>query len=287
MTIQYGNDDLNRAEKHFDYPEEITWKLKDGTLTIRGLGPMEDYTEMGAPWYKKRSSIKKVVIEWGITRIGNNAFEGSSRMTSIEIPDSVVTIGDSACFGCLSLKTLTLPEGVVSTGLFAFDCCDGLKTISLPASFAQLGWLTFNRCRSVERVEVAPGNAFFCSVDGILFNKAKTELILYPAKKAGSEYRVPDGVTHIADTAFLRCTNLKKVFLPSGVQRIGSWAFGDCFNLSSVTIPTSVNYISTGAFNNCTHLKNYYYTGSEQQWKQIHLEDDNEELTKATIHYNS
>ena len=77
------------------------------------------------------------------------------------------------------------------------------------------------------------------------------------------------------------------MFLPSGVQRIGSWAFGDCFNLSSVTIPTSVNYISVGAFNNCTHLKNYYYTGSEQQWKQIYLEDDNEELTKATIHYNS
>ena len=81
---------------------EITWTLSgDGTLTISGAN-MPDYDNYkNSPWDSQRDKIKKVVIENGLTNIGNYAFYYCYRLTSVTIPNSVTSIGDVAFSGCI------------------------------------------------------------------------------------------------------------------------------------------------------------------------------------------
>jgi len=95
-----------------DDPE---WDIENGTLTISGNGPMPDYgggTVTNAPWGERRSEFTNVVIEEGISSIGNNAFRGCSNITSISIPNSVTSIGVSAFEGCTQLGNITIPFAV-------------------------------------------------------------------------------------------------------------------------------------------------------------------------------
>ena len=94
----------------------LTWALdSEGTLTISGTGAMTDYSnDSNAPWYSSRSSIKSVIIENGVTSIGDYAFCIYYSLTSATIPDSVTSIGDSAFSNCYSLTSVTIPNSVTS-----------------------------------------------------------------------------------------------------------------------------------------------------------------------------
>ena len=87
--------------------------------------------------------------------------------------------------------------------------------------------------------------------------------------------------------SFAKALDIEKFIIPANVTSIGYWAFEDCVNLSSIEIPKSITIIGGSAFHNCPKLKDVYYTGSEEDWKNIKIEDDNDELLKANIHYNS
>ena len=81
---------------------EITSTLSDdGTLTISGTGDMPDYKQYNTPWFDDREKIKKVVIEDGVTSIGENAFFYCPALTSITIPNSVTSIGECTFKGCI------------------------------------------------------------------------------------------------------------------------------------------------------------------------------------------
>ena len=83
--------------------------------------PNYDIYQNKAPWYSDRDKIKKVIIEDGVTNIGNDAFTGSSNLTSVEIPNSVTSIGDGAFYGCISLTSVEIPNSVTSIGESAFQ----------------------------------------------------------------------------------------------------------------------------------------------------------------------
>ncbi len=91
--------------------ENLTWTQDAaGTLTVSGTGAMKDYNYRGAPWYQSRDSIKTVVIESGVTAIGEYAFYGCSSLISITIPEGVTSIGRSAFYGCSSLKDVSITD---------------------------------------------------------------------------------------------------------------------------------------------------------------------------------
>lgn len=93
---------------------DCTWTLDDnGTLTISGNGAMKDHY---SPW---SSNIRNVVIENGVTSIGNFAFHSRPTLTSVTISDSVTSIGSSAFYGCTSLTDITIPDSVSSIGSYA------------------------------------------------------------------------------------------------------------------------------------------------------------------------
>ncbi len=187
--------------------ENITWTLDDeGLLTISGKG---EWTWKNLFPVESLSSIKNVVIENGITTIGDNAFYCCYELNSVIIPDSVTSIGDRAFEDCHSLSSISFPNSISHIGVHAFE---------------NSKWLW----------ETAERNEF------VIINHI---LIYYLSDN--KDVIIPEGITEIADNAFYN-TGLTSVVIPDSVLRIGRSVFLNCPNLSSVSIPNSV--ISIGAF---------------------------------------
>ncbi|MDR0686735.1 MAG: leucine-rich repeat domain-containing protein, partial [Dysgonamonadaceae bacterium] len=120
----------------------LRWKLSGKTLHIKGRGKMRDYYLMNVPWRDGLPLIEKVVIEDGVTTVGDYAFAGCTALTSVDIPNSVTSIYCWAFYGCRDMTEITLLRGVEKIGSYAFaDCkslslvnCLCLHPVSLPAS---------------------------------------------------------------------------------------------------------------------------------------------------------
>ena len=233
------------VEKGYTYwiEDNLTWKLyEDGTLNISGTGAMKDYnsTDNLSPAYMN-SSVKKVVIEEGVTNIGNWAFSECSSLTSITIPDSVTNIGAAAFDSCGSLTSITIPGSVTSIGTVAFYNCSGLTSVTIPDSVTNIGAAAFDSCGSLTSI-VIPN-----SVTSI-------EPYAFSACSSLTSITIPDSVTSIGNNAFDSCSSLTSITIPDGVTSIESYAFYNCSGLTSITIPDSVTNIGAAAFDSCTSL---------------------------------
>ena len=205
--------------------ENATWELyKDGTLYIKGTGAMTDYerndgaTTVNTPWYDSlRSRIKKIVIEKGITHIGNFAFYHCDSAKSVSIPEGVVDIGDGSFRGCLEVEEMELPNSLVSIGNGGLAGMFYLHTLTLPENLTYIG-----------------SSSLDCGVESIT---------------------IPGSVQTIDRYAFGTENYLKTVVIEEGVEKIDDFAFSSCEKLENVTIPKSVKYIKDAAFEDCVALK--------------------------------
>ena len=268
--------------------DNLTWTLTtDGVLTISGKGDIQGELK-DIPWLDHREAIKSVVLQNGVTGIGNYAFVHCRSMESIAIPMSVTSIedwtfdicpglisievaADNPCFssqdGVLFNKDKTellrypmnkpdvaynIPDGVKHIGKTAFWGSHGLVyiTISKDVKDMPVGLGLFNNCRGLASIEVVSDNPWYSSQDGVLFSKDKTKLLSYPKNKLGGVYIIPDEVKHIGTFAFYRCSGLTSLVIPEGVTSIGDSVFYECFSLTTITIPASVKSIDERTFEN-------------------------------------
>lgn len=199
-------------------------------------------------------NLTKVMIPDGVTRIGDCAFASCENLTSIMIPTSVTEIGDGAFVSCCSLTAITIPASVIKMGMGVFKGCFNLTAISIPRGVTSIGVKAFEDCGSLKCISVSPDNPSYSSVDGVLFDKDKTRLIRYPARKEGNIYSVPGSVTEIGEDAFSECESLQCVTIPDSVTKIKAWAFHSCSNLKSITIPDGVTSIEDNVFCFCKGL---------------------------------
>ena len=142
--------------------ENLTWVLTgDGTLTISGSGEMENYSgeyqngeyfRTTTPWSGYREQVTAVVVESGVTSIGQCAFGGCSNLTGVTIPEGVTSIGSGAFFSCSSLTSVTIPEGVTSIGSGAFFSCSSLTGVTIPWGVTSIGNAAFRGCSSLKHV---------------------------------------------------------------------------------------------------------------------------------------
>ena len=214
--------------------DNLTWSFEPetGTLTIEGTGAMYDYdyySDVFAPW--QDLEVKQVVLPDGLTTIGNYAFYWSINLTSADIPEGVTTIGNYAFF-YTGLTSVVIPEGVTTIGNYAFSYT-GLTSVVIPESVTTIGEGAF--CAAyLTTIDVDANNPNYCSVDGVLFNKDKTTLILYPIDNSRTTYSIPNSVITIGNFAFFGCYNLTSIVIPASVTSIGKYAFSGCYGLGTI-----------------------------------------------------
>jgi len=210
-------------------------------------------TSIGDGAFRTCTGLTSVTIPNSVTSIGSSAFSGCTGLTSVTIDSGVTSIGNYMFYGCTGLTSVTIPNSVVSIGNSAFDGCTGLTSLAIPQSVTSIGGSAFGGCTGLTNIEIGDGNSVYSSVDGILFDKDETTLVIYPAGRQGG-YSIPDNVTTIGQGAFDGVVALTSVTIPNSVTNIGVSVFYACSSLTSVTIPSSVTSIGNGAFNWCTGL---------------------------------
>ncbi|MDR3184585.1 MAG: leucine-rich repeat protein [Prevotellaceae bacterium] len=198
-----------------------TWTLVGAPgnyiLTIGGNGAMPDYSgDTPSPWYDYRESIRSVVIEDGVTNIGESAFVSFSNLESATLPNSVTRIGK--VFNGSGIRSITIPNSVTTLSDLAFHSCTRLTTVTMGNSVTAIGYGTFLSCGNLTSISI--GNS----------------------------------VTTIGEQAFLTCKNLTSISIPNSVTAIGRMAFSYCEKLSSITLGSSVTTLGPNIFAYSTAL---------------------------------
>ena len=258
--------------------ENLTWTLDGaGTLRISGTGEMEDFVYYDVRWNGSYSSIKAVVIESGVTTIGDCAFMHFTSLTSVTIPESVTSIGGSVFYNCTSLTSINIPESVTSIGTNAFDSCKSLTSITIPRSVKVIGDGAFRSCLGLTDVNITDMDTW-CRIDfggstatpmycanNIWLNGQKIVSATVPEGVTELKYtfcgfkdlikvKLPESLTGIGEETFYQCTSLTNVDIPGGVSTIGDSAFGHCSSLTSITLPKGLTEIGDSAFSSCSNL---------------------------------
>ncbi|MBR2876047.1 MAG: leucine-rich repeat domain-containing protein, partial [Clostridia bacterium] len=200
----------------------------------------------GSKLYLNGELVTELRIPEGVTEIKGNAFNGCTSLTNVTIPDSVTSIGGSAFSGCTSLTSITIPDGVTSIGWDAFYGCTSLTSATIPDSVTSISDCTFGYCSSLESINVSSDNIYYSSIDGVLFNKEKTELLFYPSGRVNSAYMIPDGVTRIGAYAFGECSLLTSITISDSVTSIDDYLlFSGCSSLESINVSNENNAYSS------------------------------------------
>ena len=196
-----------------------TWSLSGTVLTISGNGRMKDYNvSYGTkpPW---GTNITQVIVNYGVTYIGEDAFYGCENLTEVHLADGTLTeIGESAFAMCKNLEEIVIPDSVETIQSYVFGYCFALKEVTLSKNLSFLGFDAFLRCHALEHIEL------------------------------------PDSITSLAGEVFYMCTALKSVRLPAHLDSICSGAFQSCAALESLVLPDTLTIIQSTAFRGCTKL---------------------------------
>lgn len=214
---------------------DCTWSLDGNVLTITGNGNMADYVSSSAPW---GTSVKEVIIENGVTNIGDYAFYECTRLKNITISNSVTRIGKLTFWECESLTSITIPNTVSVIGHDAFYNCVNLSSVYITdiAAWCNIEFQSYK--------DLYNGTPLSYAENLYLNNELLTIL------------EIPDGVTSIGNAAFKGYDTLTRVIIPNSVKLIGDYAFSSCDGLTSINIPDSVTQIGLSAFEYCSSLKN-------------------------------
>ena len=267
ITVSGGNANYS-SENGVLFNKDKTTLLKypagkdDTSYTVPG-----SVTSIRVSAFSGCVSLSSVTIPNGVKSIGEFAFEDCVSLSSISLPDSITSIGIGAFGWCISLSSVTIPNGVTSIRESTFDGCRSLTSITIHDNIKSLPWPAFEGCTSLTEITVSGGNAYYCSENGVLFNKDKTTLLKYPAGKTDTSYTVPDSVTTIVDEAFEECTSLTEINVSGGNANYSSengvlfdkdkttlWKYPAGKNDTSYTVPDSIEIIEIYAFYGCASL---------------------------------
>ena len=278
--------------------KNVDWILDaEGTLTIYGEGETDDWAYTGweyllEPWLRYEEDILSVVVEEGVTHIGDYAFSECVNLQQVSLPDTLTSIGTGAFIECESLKSIRIPNSVKEFGHSILKGCsgmtevwlpDGIQTIPegfltgcsaltdfvVPDSVVVIGMKAFESCGKLQQIQI-PDSVAAIGQSAFYGCRALTEIVL------------PPHVTEIDPNTFGRCNALKRVVMPEDLATIHNYAFEQCFALEEIEIPRGVSAIGGAAFKDCTALQNITFYGNaptfnNPEWVFLNV--------TATVHY--
>lgn len=223
-----------------------------GCTSLQEIVIPDGVTEIGRSAFERCESITEITISDKVTGIGELAFWGCTSLSKVKLSNNLTEIAGATFSSCTSLREITIPDSVTSIGGSAFSGCTSLESITIGSGVKYLdnGWI--DSCRRLANITVSPDNKTYSSVDGVLFNKDKSELLAYPIGNKRSSYTIPDGVTKIYQKAFYGCRYIE-----------------------TLTIPVSVAEIEASALGNCYDIRTIIYLGTREQWKEVVIGADN------------
>ncbi len=190
----------------------ILYSLNDGVLTIKSQGAIEKDGSK-TPWYDESDQITSLVLQEGVTEIGDSLFSNLTALESINFPSTLTTIGTNSFRGCSSLKSIELPSSLDSIGIGAFGNCTQLQSVTLSQGLESIGSWAFSYC---------------------------SELL---------EIQLPETLTELGSAAFYECTSLTSITIPQNVTALNEFTFVACSALEDITIEGELTYLGGGVFN--------------------------------------
>ena len=314
-VVSIGRDAFNSCEglANIAISGSVT---KIGDYAFSGCSNLIDVTILGSAdiigdyAFENCANLSRVSIKSGLTSIGKSAFVDCESLASIVLPDGVTQIGDYAFNNCKSLASLTLPASVTNIGEEVFSGCSTLARIEVDSenqNYTSLDGVLFSKdlTKIIRYPEGRSGNYTIphntTSIGDSAFKRcAGLTNVIIPNSVTSIEnsafwecisltsVTIPDSVNNIGFYAFTNCKALSSVTLPDGLMSIKGSTFISCSNLISIKIPNSVTQIGWAAFSGCSNLTDVYYDGTEEQWKQVKIDngnDANKLLNAATIHF--
>lgn len=200
------------------------------------------------------SELKKLIIGKGITEIDYPMIFHSEKIETVVLPDTITKL-DRGAFKWSGIKYIDIPDSVTYIGSEVMSGCSRLETVNIGKGVSYIDDAAIGS-GSLKEINVDPENEFYSSEDGILFNKDKSEILLYPENKVGETYRLPESVKTIKRRAFTGSNNLKEIYIGAGVEKIEGANF-----YSYIENPeTGPEYVSNYKIN---------YDGTLEQWNSL------------------
>lgn len=232
-------------------------------------------TRIGSSAFSSCKNLTAVKFQTGLKQIEDNAFSSCSKLTTVTLPAGLKEIGDKAFHACKALTSINFPTGVSRIGNDAFSSCSKLTNVTLPAGLKKLGGGSFAYCWELTSVSIPAdvdtvgdcpfisaklsfisvdkGNTHYVSINGVLYDKERKNLIQYPPALSSKAYAIPPEVIRIGRSAFYGAEKLTAITLPAGLKEIGGWSFMYC-GMASITIPSRVEKIGSSPFALCKNL---------------------------------
>ena len=217
--------------------------------------------------------IPSTIGRFEVEKIGKNAF-ANSNITEITIPATVYEIADSAFDNCQKLKRVYFNATVDWFGNW-FNNCTELSELVISKKIKGITYNALSGCVNLCKISVDPQNKYLTVVDNVLYSDNGKTLLRYLPGIEQTVFKVPEGVTKIADGAFARCKKLKEVILSNDIDKIESCAFEGCVSLESIKIPASVKFVSFHVFRECDKLTIYLDPGCQtEKWGGLWNSDE-------------
>ena len=260
----------------------LTWILDEGVLTISGLGAMESYSSSSKqPWYGYRNSITSIVVEAGVTTLGNNFAYGSVNATSVSLPGTLTTVGNYVFQSCTSLKAVSFPASVTSLGTNVLYGCSSLEYI-IVARTESVTTLTTTSPYTSRKIYV-PYSILDTYKAATKWSDLASNIYPYTGSCGTSAtwtYSPADSTLTISGTGEMAnySTNgstapwyalknmITKIVVEEGVSKIGSYAFYGYTTAREVYVPSTITAWGTSTFYNCSSSSKFYFGGTLAQW---------------------
>ena len=267
-------------------------------------------TAIGNYAFNECANIESIVIGEGITTINAYVFSGCSKLKDVILPITLKTIGNYAFSGCSSITEINLPQGLTTINAYAFSGTS-ITSITVPKSVTTLYGVLKSGYGTIDEGDYYSAFAGASKLQTVIFEEGTTSIparalkscsqvtnVVIPesATTIGSyafsgcsgliEIYVPQNVTTIGSYAFQNCTNVEKFVVPEGVTTINTYTFYGCSKLSDVVLQTSLLTIGDYAFYECVDITDVYFIGTEEQWNEVLIGENNSTLVNATFHFS-
>lgn len=172
---------------------------------------------------------------------------------TLAFPEGLVKIRPYAC--CfLPATVIRFPSTLTTLEAFAFYNASALTEFNIPAKLENLSSTSFMSCPQLATVTIDNANPYLSVQNNVVFDKNKTQLLLYPGGMSDKTYEVPSTVTQIGECAFYYNQNIEHVDIGSNVKEIGNSAFANCSSLQDISIPNSIKRLNDFTFQGCSSL---------------------------------